>query len=92
MVENGAVFGGFFVWLKLPDNISADLVVHNAKLEENLLVTSSTMFEVSGDEDSARFTHNVRLSFAWEDEERLDEGVRRFGSVVHRLAEEDKAI
>ncbi len=56
IVENGVVFGGFFFWLKLPDNISADLVVRNTKLEENLLVTSGTMFEVSMDEDSARFT------------------------------------
>jgi hypothetical protein len=42
------------------------------------------MFEVPGDED-VKFDSNVRLCFAWEEEQRLVEGVRRMKVAAEKL-------
>lgn len=81
----GEVFGGYFVWLTLPEGLVAAAVAERAMAEEQLVVAPGKLFEVSGDEGGARFPGNVRLSFSWVDEEDIVEGVARLGRVLRRM-------
>ncbi|CAK7273332.1 Valine--pyruvate aminotransferase [Sporothrix epigloea] len=82
------VFGGYFVWLKLrrPD-MSAAVVAKRALARENLVIAGGPLFEVKGDEASARFDDRIRLCFSWEDEAKLEEGVERLGRVLRNWDE-----
>ncbi|KAK4185927.1 pyridoxal phosphate-dependent transferase [Podospora australis] len=81
------VFGGYFVWLELPEGVDAREVAKRAKEEESLVVAEGQLFEVAGDEEKARFPRNLRLSFSWEEEGALREGVERLGRVVRSILE-----
>ncbi|KAL2263977.1 hypothetical protein VTK26DRAFT_3761 [Humicola hyalothermophila] len=83
--EGSGVFGGYFVWLRLPDGMDADEVAARARAEEELIVAPGRLFEVKGDEGSARFPGHLRLCFSWEEEENLVEGVRRLGRLLRRM-------
>lgn len=78
------VFGGYFIWIELPENVDAELIMSRAKEEENLIVAPGNIFEVQGDE-SVKFPHGMRLCFSWEAEDDLDEGVKRLARVVERV-------
>ncbi|PVH76732.1 PLP-dependent transferase [Cadophora sp. DSE1049] len=79
--EGKAVFGGYFIWLELPQDTSAELVAARAKQDENLIVAPGHIFEVSND-PSAQFPNSLRLCFAWEVVSDLKEGVLRLARVV----------
>ncbi|KAK4125429.1 PLP-dependent transferase [Parathielavia appendiculata] len=79
------VYGGYFVWLTLPEEMNAEVVARRARAEEELVVAPGRIFEVAGDEEAARFPQNVRLSFSWVDEEDIVEGVKRLGRVLKRM-------
>lgn len=49
-----------------------------------MIVAPGAMFEVPGDE-GVKFDGNVRLCFAWEEEQRLVEGVRRMKVAAEKL-------
>ena len=85
IADHAAISGGFFLWLTLPGGITANEVAAMAASEENLIVASGSMFEVWGDEDAARFQNNIRLSYAWEPEDALREGIERLAKVIGRL-------
>jgi DNA-binding transcriptional MocR family regulator len=74
------VVGGYFIWLTLP--VNAVKLAKRAKEKENLIVAEGAIFEVPGDREVANFPNNIRLCFAWEDEERLSEGIERLGRVL----------
>jgi DNA-binding transcriptional MocR family regulator len=76
-----AIFGGYFIWLEMPNNINAETVTEMAKSQENLIVAPGRIFEVSGD-DSVRFPSSIRLCFSWEEVEGLDESIVRLKRVV----------
>jgi DNA-binding transcriptional MocR family regulator len=78
------VVGGFFVWLSLPESLTAAEFARVCKEEEGVIVAPGGMFEIPGDE-GVRFEGNVRLCFAWEDATRLVEGVRRMKKAAERL-------
>ena len=85
--------GGYFIWLTLPDNLhgqAAD-VVKFCLDKENLIVGGGKLFQVPGDE-GVRFDDNIRLSFAWEAEDELVDGVKRLGRCVDRLLRSDKGL
>ena len=85
------VAGGYFIWLHLPESLDAEVIAKRASDEERLLVARGPQFKVQGDETMERgqFEHDLRLSFAWADEEALAEGVERLGKVIKRaLAEQ----
>lgn len=90
--RGGEVYGGYFVWLTLPEGVDAAVVAERAKAEEELVVAPGKIFEVAGDEAAARFPRNLRLSFSWADEEDIVEGVERLGRVVRRLLAGDSAV
>lgn len=83
--DRADVFGGFFVWMALPDGLPAKVVAARCQAEENLAIGYGGLFEVHGDEAAVRFDHEIRLCFAWEDEADLVEGVERLGRVVARM-------
>jgi DNA-binding transcriptional MocR family regulator len=78
------VVGGFFVWLSLPEGLAAAEFARVCREEEGVVVAEGGMFEVPGDE-GVRFEGNVRLCFAWEERERLVEGVRRMKKAAEKL-------
>ena len=75
------VFGGYFIWIELPDGVDAEIVAARAKEGENLIVAPGKIFEVQGDE-SIKFPNGVRLCFSWEAEGDLGIGVARLARVV----------
>ena len=78
------VVGGFFVWLSLPEGINAGDFAQVCKEEEAVIVAPGSMFEVPGDE-GVKFDGNVRLCFAWEEEQRLVEGVKRMTVAAEKV-------
>ena len=84
--ENREVVGGYFVWLKLPVNAVA--LAKRAKEVENLVVAEGELFEVPGDREVVKFPNEIRLCFAWEDEERLAEGIERLASLMKLMLAE----
>lgn len=78
------VVGGFFVWLSLPEGLTAGELARACKEEEGVIVAPGAMFEVPGD-DEVKFDGNVRLCFAWEEEGRLVEGVSRMKAAAEKL-------
>lgn len=83
------IYGGYFVWLALADEagVSASVVADAAIREENLAIGSGDMFEVHGD-DSVQFDRSIRLTFTWESEEDLVDGVARLGRVLQNVRED----
>lgn len=78
------VVGGFFVWLSLPEGVTAGEFAQVCKEEEGVIVAPGAMFEVPGDE-GVKFDGNVRLCFAWEEERRLVEGVKRMKVAAEKV-------
>jgi DNA-binding transcriptional MocR family regulator len=78
------VVGGFFVWLSLPEGLHASEFAQVCKEEDGVIVAPGAMFEVPGDE-GVKFDGNVRVCFAWEEEQRLVEGVRRMKLAAEKV-------
>jgi DNA-binding transcriptional MocR family regulator len=77
----GGLYGGYFVWLRLKGDVSADEIATWAKAEENLIVAPGSIFQVKGDESAVSLGQNIRLCFSWEDEDKVVKGVERLGKV-----------
>jgi len=86
------VVGGYFIWLTLPSSLRGAAVAQRAKEEENLIVAQGELFEVPGDTDHASFPHDLRLCFAWEDEDKLAEGIRRLASVIRNMQNDSGGV
>jgi DNA-binding transcriptional MocR family regulator len=82
------VAGGYFIWLDLPAGVEAKEVGRLALEEENVTLCHGDLFEVYGDEASARFSQAIRLCFSLEDENKFFEGIFRISTVIQRLLEE----
>ncbi|KAI7183660.1 PLP-dependent transferase [Hortaea werneckii] len=78
------IVGGYFVWLKLPDRMTATALASACKTE-GVVIAPGTIFEVPGDRETAGFDGHMRLCFAWEEEGRLEEGVVRVAGVVRQM-------
>lgn len=76
-----AVAGGYFIWLELPPPLRASDIAQLA-LQEKVKVASGEIFQVQGDPARGRFERNLRICFAWEDERKLVEGIRKLGTVI----------
>lgn len=83
------LFGGYFIWLKLPDGLDADALTKTSASEWELILSPGSAFEVSGDNEhhQVRFRNEIRLSFAWEGEDELSKGVQRLGEVIKSMTE-----
>ena len=78
--------GGYFVWIELPRSLKAEDITKRALEEKDVLVGKGQLFQVQGDQtqDAETFERNIRLSFAWEEEEKLPEGIRKLALVIAR--------
>ncbi|GFF24852.1 uncharacterized protein YER152C [Aspergillus udagawae] len=83
--------GGVFVWIRLPQPLTARNVTERALREENLIVGNGDIFIVPEDQPSLYQDQCLRLCFAWEDERSLTEGVRRLEKVLVRMINEAKS-
>ena len=83
---NKDVAGGYFIWLRLPGTLKGSAVVDAASKEEQMTLIEGAKFQVWGDDskENKAFDHALRLSFAWEDEELLAEGVQRIARIIER--------
>jgi hypothetical protein len=82
------VVGGYFVWLSLPEPLTATSLARRCRLDEDLIIAPGPIFEVPGDEEAVGFNGHVRLCFAWVDEGDLAEGVERLARVARRMLQE----
>lgn len=80
-------YGGYFVWIKVGPDFSADLIADVAQKEDNLVIGHGNMFAVRGDEQFISFDDYIRLCFAWLAEEDLVDGVRRLGRILAKMGE-----
>lgn len=80
---NKEVAGGYFVWLRLPGRLKANMISEKS-LEQDLIIIAGPRFRIEGDESNteARFDQDIRLCFAWEDKDLFEEGVMRLANVI----------
>ncbi len=71
--------GGLFVWLKLPDNLSAN-ELYPLALKEKVIITPGSYFY-----PGARHQPYLRLNFVSNPVEMIEVGVQRLGVAVNRL-------
>ncbi|HWQ12194.1 MAG TPA: PLP-dependent aminotransferase family protein [Roseiflexaceae bacterium] len=71
--------GGFFIWCRLPQGMSAQ-ALHAAAAREQVVFEPGTRFFANGQGDDA-----IRLAFSFQSEERLAEGIRRIGAAMRAL-------
>ena len=83
---NKEAAGGYFIWINLPEGLDGEDVQQRAKEEEDLVVCAGALCRVQGDEENEamRFSHNVRLCFAYESFDLLDEGIERLARVIKK--------
>lgn len=77
--------GGYFLWIELPPPLTCQKFAARARDFGGVVVTEGTLFEVKGDQGSIQCGQQFRVCFAWEDEARLVEGIRRLGRVMQDM-------
>ncbi len=68
--------GGMFLWLTLPEGLSAMKLFHKAAREKVAFVPGQA-FHIDGSGDNA-----LRLSYSTSDEATIEEGIKRLGRVI----------
>ncbi|KAI1322917.1 pyridoxal phosphate-dependent transferase [Xylariaceae sp. FL0255] len=97
------VFGGYFIWMNLPTSTTwtgsepklwptAAAIAKRCKTDEDLLIGNGELFAVHGDETAAPFDRAIRLCFAWEEEDKIVDGVRRLGRIIRKMLDEGPEI
>lgn len=83
---DGEIAGGYFIWVKLPVGVDAERVQSLAKDQQDLTLIAGPQCQVQGDALNSRSLHrNIRLCFAYEQFELLDEGIARLADVIKRV-------
>ncbi|KAI5289404.1 hypothetical protein KEM54_003930 [Ascosphaera aggregata] len=92
--KEGQLMGGYFVWLRLPDElqISAGQLADLAEKEENLLFTPGNACVVDQASEGERLSKTpgqdaeryLRLCFAYEEENLLEVGPQRLAELISR--------
>ena len=70
--------GGMFLWVTLPQRLSA-LDLFELAVKENVAFVPGTPFFVDGGG-----TNNMRLNFSNSDEEKIQEGIKRLGRLINK--------
>ncbi|KAK7534832.1 pyridoxal phosphate-dependent transferase [Phyllosticta citribraziliensis] len=86
------VAGGYFVWLSLPAPLTGVEVARIAREEQNLIVAEGQMFEVPGDSARINFPRDVRVCFAWEPEDMVEQGIQRLGQVIQEVQRRGQTV
>ena len=77
-------WGGFFIWLELPEGLDAEELLESA-IEAGVAYVPGAPFYASGDGQAANVTSTARLAFSRETEADIARGVERLGSVVAKM-------
>ncbi|CCF33603.1 aminotransferase [Colletotrichum higginsianum] len=93
-----ATAGGFFTYLRLPDDLPvAKNVAAIALKDKQLRVAFGHMFTVTGDEGSISraeredgFSRCIRLCWAWHEVAEIEEGINRLGATIIDIRERIK--
>ncbi|KAF7546009.1 hypothetical protein G7Z17_g8739 [Cylindrodendrum hubeiense] len=86
--DSAKIAGGYFLYITFPDAFpSADALATWAKTTQALTIAPGSIFTVRGDEGSDRRSHKTfgrgaRLSWAWNEEDVIVEGIQRLALVV----------
>lgn len=84
-IQSENTFGGYFLWLTLPDGLPpASVIAGFAGAEGGVLIGAGEMFGVGEDDGQIPLSKKIRLCFAWEDEGRIVEGIRRLAWCLKR--------
>ena len=78
------------MWLTLSADlkVSSQILARRCLADKDVIIADGSLFDVPGESESGmRFDRNMRLCWAWEDEWKLKEGVKRIGEVVISLSE-----
>ena len=89
-VGNTGLVGGYFLWVRLPLGAKATEVVRMAREMEALTVPPGPLFGVAWEEQEVDLETFVRLSYSYEDDAVLLEGVARLGRVVRTLLNRER--
>jgi len=84
---NREIVGGYFVWIELPRQLSADEYVERCSTDAEVTIISGTKFQIPGDQ-RFQFAHHIRLCFSYVDENLIEEAVRRIGIVLGQMLDE----
>lgn len=87
------IAGGFFTSLSIPGHLPPSSVLAASALSnEGLRFAYGEMFEVVGDSGSKEranlsggFGHSLRLCWAWHEEEKIKDGVKRLAEALREL-------
>jgi GntR family transcriptional regulator/MocR family aminotransferase len=79
--------GGLFVWLRLPDNLSSEKLLPLACEEGVSFAPGSSFFPDGSDGECC-----MRLNFAAQPPEDIEEGIKRLGKAIKRLAISDQRL
>ena len=71
--------GGMFLWVTLPERLSASELFNHAVREKVAFVPGTPFFVDGGGQ------HNMRLNFSNADEDRIKEGIRHLGQIMKNL-------
>lgn len=83
LITAGRPDGGIYLWCKLQDGLRVrDLLPEAAR--EGVIFAPGESFHV--DSSSGRGRSNIRLNFTLPDDDEIEEGIRRLGIALHRLA------
>ncbi len=75
--------GGFFIWAKLEGGLKAELVLQEALKEKVAFVPGWTFFPFGNGGEN-----ELRLDFAGQPEDRIEEGIKRLGIALRRSMDE----
>jgi len=78
--------GGLFLWVTLPEHLDADMILNDA-LKEKVAFVPGESFYADGSGQNT-----LRLNFSYVKPERIEEGIKRLGSVLHAALEEDSSV
>jgi DNA-binding transcriptional MocR family regulator len=76
------VVGGFFLWLRMPQRGSSRRIHANSVERERLTICPGADCKVASDESFLTWDNYVRLSFSYETEENLVEGIARLARAI----------
>ena len=74
--------GGFFIWVELPPSINAREILMDALKEKVAFIPGGGFFPNSNQENT------FRLSFSTMPDEKIREGIKRLGRVLHRTMDQ----
>jgi len=74
--------GGYFVWMRMPDNFDAEQLLPLAREKHKVAFQPGIRFSAVG-----ALKNYLRASFSYYDQDKLEEGAKRLGAAIREYAE-----